>query len=241
MEMSLNATKLHSHPYYPLDLEMPNYVPNKWDTATLLSSFSTGITLLLSFTYVLVIKTRPQLPRTDLLTVMWFVMCGCIHIFFEGYFIANFNHMGSTNDLFGQLWKEYSLSDSRYLTQSPLVFCIESITVSIFGPLSLIAAYMVAKNHSLRYPFQAIVSIGHLYSDVLYYATSFFDAWVMGRENSRPEAKYFWVYFIGMNAAWILVPGVLLYQSVMATARAFDALKESKEMDAADRVMKTTR
>lgn len=53
---------------------------------------------------------------------------GCIHLFFEGYFAYNFRRMGGMQDLFGQLWKEYSLSDSRYLTQDAFVLCMESIT-----------------------------------------------------------------------------------------------------------------
>jgi len=36
--------------------------------------------------------------------------------------------MGNLQSLFGQLWKEYSLSDSRYLTKDPFVLCMESIT-----------------------------------------------------------------------------------------------------------------
>jgi cholestenol delta-isomerase len=32
-------------------------------------------------------------------------------------------------DFFGQLWKEYALSDSRYMTSDPLVLCMESWTV----------------------------------------------------------------------------------------------------------------
>lgn len=37
--------------------------------------------------------------------------------------------MGKMQDLFGQLWKEYSLSDSRYLTQdNAFVLCMETIT-----------------------------------------------------------------------------------------------------------------
>jgi len=36
--------------------------------------------------------------------------------------------MGRMQDLFGQLWKEYSLSDSRYLTQDAFVLCMETIT-----------------------------------------------------------------------------------------------------------------
>jgi hypothetical protein len=53
---------------------------------------------------------------------------GCIHLFFEGYFAYNFSRMGGMQDLFGQLWKEYALSDSRYLTQDAFVLCMESIT-----------------------------------------------------------------------------------------------------------------
>ena len=37
--------------------------------------------------------------------------------------------MGGAQDVFGQLWKEYALSDSRYLTSDTLVLCMETITV----------------------------------------------------------------------------------------------------------------
>lgn len=53
---------------------------------------------------------------------------GTIHFFFEGYFALNHTRMGPAQDLFGQLWKEYALSDSRYLTSDPFVLCMESIT-----------------------------------------------------------------------------------------------------------------
>jgi len=45
-----------------------------------------------------------------------------------GYYAYNFKSMGGLQTLFGQLWKEYALSDSRYLTQDPFVLCMESIT-----------------------------------------------------------------------------------------------------------------
>jgi cholestenol delta-isomerase len=37
--------------------------------------------------------------------------------------------MASKQDLFGQLWKEYALSDSRYMTSDTLVLCMETMTV----------------------------------------------------------------------------------------------------------------
>ncbi|KAL4742218.1 hypothetical protein BDV11DRAFT_181353, partial [Aspergillus similis] len=43
--------------------------------------------------------------------------------------MINHGRMGSAQDFFGQLWKEYALSDSRYLTSDTLVLCMETITV----------------------------------------------------------------------------------------------------------------
>jgi cholestenol delta-isomerase len=56
------------------------------------------------------------------------VAAGAIHLFFEGYFSVNHQQMAPAQDLFGQLWKEYALSDSRYLTSDPFVLCMETVT-----------------------------------------------------------------------------------------------------------------
>lgn len=54
-----------------------------------------------------------------------------------GYFAVNHANMGGLQTFFGQLWKEYALSDSRYLTQNVFVFCVEAMTaVSSFPPIS---------------------------------------------------------------------------------------------------------
>lgn len=62
------------------------------------------------------------------MSVLTLLKGGTIHFFFEGYFALNHTRMGAAQDLFGQLWKEYALSDSRYLTSDPFVLCMESIT-----------------------------------------------------------------------------------------------------------------
>ena len=53
---------------------------------------------------------------------------GFIHLFFEGYFVINNTDLASRNSIFAQLWKEYALSDSRYLSSDPSVVCLEFIT-----------------------------------------------------------------------------------------------------------------
>lgn len=153
------------------------------------------------------------------------VLGGCIHLFFEGYYAINQAQMGSLQTLFGQLWKEYALSDSRYLTQNAFVLCMESITavstrpvscinmrrLTLFqfawGPMCFCVAAMIALRHPLRHPLQAMVSLGQIYGDVLYYATSMFDHYMLGVTYSRPEAYYFWGYYFLMNFFWIVIPG----------------------------------
>ncbi|KAL8901902.1 MAG: hypothetical protein Q9192_000321 [Flavoplaca navasiana] len=101
--------------------------------------------------------------------------------------------MAGQQDFFGQLWKEYAWSDSRYLTSDPFVLCMETVTAFCWGPLSFCVALMITFQHPLRHPFQALVSLGQIYGDILYYATN------------------------------------LLYQSIEASGRAFQALdKQSK-------------
>jgi cholestenol delta-isomerase len=54
---------------------------------------------------------------------------------------------------------------------------------------------------------QLIVSLGQIYGDVLYYATSSFDEYYNGLAYCRPEAYYYWFYYFFMNIIWIIVPG----------------------------------
>jgi len=73
-------------------------------------------------------RVHPNLPSGEKAAIWWFVLSGAIHLFFEGYFSLNHFRMGPAQDLFGQLWKEYALSDSRYLTSDPFVLCMETVT-----------------------------------------------------------------------------------------------------------------
>lgn len=115
--------------------------------------------------------------------------------------------LGSSQDLFAQLWKEYSLSDSRYMTSSPFMLCIETLTVSIWGPLSTLAGVLVVtERKGLRHVVQIVLSVGHLYGVLLYYGTCFFAEKYKGVVYSRPEALYYWVYYAGLNSPWAIVP-----------------------------------
>lgn len=59
---------------------------------------------------------------------------------------------------------------------------------------------------------------------MLYYATSLFDEAMLGLTYSRPEAAYYWGYFVFMNAFWIVIPLLLISYSVGSCRTAFEVL-----------------
>ncbi|MCJ1226885.1 hypothetical protein MMC12_003540 [Toensbergia leucococca] len=222
---AINTTNipLPPHPFYPVEIELVGYLANDWSVPQMLSIFAGGWAVILSATLALVKRHNPNLPGWDKAAILWFVLTGTIHLFFEGYFSLNHAQLGGNLDFFGQLWKEYSLSDSRYLTSDPFVLCMETCTAFFWGPLSFAVALLITSQHPLRHPLQALVSLGQIYGDILYYATSMFDHYHKGLTYCRPEAYYFWGYYFFMNFIWIVIPGSLLYSSIAASAEAFKA------------------
>ncbi|KAF7547918.1 hypothetical protein G7046_g8862 [Stylonectria norvegica] len=213
------------HPYFPAGVNIPSYVANSMSTAALLAWFALGCSIIFLTTRLAIHRAHPSLESTERWTIVWFVLCGFIHLFFEGYFSYNFMHMAGNNDLFGQLWKEYSLSDSRYLTQDAFVVCMETITASCWGPLSFLCAYFIVVDHPMRHPVQLIISLGQFYGLILYFATYHFNEQIFSIVYCRPEDIYFWAYYFLCNFFWVVIPIILIVSSCRETAGAFAMVK----------------
>ncbi|KAK1965785.1 emopamil binding protein [Colletotrichum sublineola] len=194
------------HPYYPVNAGLPHYVANEAPFLQLLVAF--GVTIAIVVVAVLMVARRihPEMATSDQLLVSWFALW---------YFIWNHRRLASMQTLFAQLWKEYALSDSRYLTSDPFMLCVESFTVVVWGPLCWAIIVAITWRSHARYPLQVIMCVGHLYSVVLYYSTSLAELYFNGVSHSRPEFLYFWVYYVGFNAPWVVVPAVVLFRSVV--------------------------
>ncbi|TKA26608.1 hypothetical protein B0A50_04716 [Salinomyces thailandicus] len=218
--MTKMAQNLLPHPYYPLDAYIDGYAANEWSVPALLSVFFGACLALFTTTYFVARRLNTHLTPGELTTTMWFVLSGAIHLFFEGYYAANYATLGTKQTLIGQMWKEYAFSDSRYLTQNSFVLCMETVTAVCWGPGCLIVAAMIMTRNPYRYAVQMVVSMGQFYGDALYFATCLFDHVAMGIAYSRPEPFYFWFYFVLMNAFWIAIPGYLIYESAVETAKA---------------------
>jgi hypothetical protein len=83
---------------------------------------------------------------------------------------------------------------------SCLLYTHQSTQV-IIGPLSFLTAHSILVSSPYRHLLQILVSACQLYGNWIYYPTSLFDSYFRGVEYSRPEATYFWGYFVGMNFA----------------------------------------
>ncbi|KAK0711247.1 emopamil binding protein [Lasiosphaeris hirsuta] len=219
---------MHGHPYYPPGVKIPGrYSPNVLAVPVLLGAFGIILIAIVAVVQLLAKQVNPAIGRPEQLTLAWFTLCAFLHCFFEaGYFILNHESIAASQHLFAQLWKEYALSDSRYMTSDPFMLCIEALTVFIWGPLSILTAILIIRDKAsnttgLRHILQSIVSVGHLYGVALYYGTCYFEERYNGVSYNRPEFLYYWAYYVGLNSPWAVVPAVLLYRSSRAVSRAF--------------------
>ncbi|KAJ2818162.1 hypothetical protein FBU31_005975 [Coemansia sp. 'formosensis'] len=207
------------HPYFPQSLELDGYTPPTQSPLALVSVMGSALGAILACTYALFASRRIRgraLKRSDRLVAIWFVLCAALHCVYELYYLLHFRTLVVTQDILASTWKEYAKSDSRYLAQVPLVFALETITVTVTGPLCLVSAYGIwTQSLGVRHIAQLCASVLHLYSVGLYFGTE-----IIATESScRPEALYYYGYFIAMNAPWGLVPLVLATQSFGAISR----------------------
>ncbi|KAM0474382.1 hypothetical protein ACHAPX_007719 [Trichoderma viride] len=199
-----------THPYYPLGVSVPNYTPNDSPLIHSLPAFGALIGAVI-VSALLLTGSRRHVRPIDRFAASWFALCGFLHVAFEGYYIHHRKEISGMNTLFAQLWKEYALSDSRYLTSDVFTVCVETITTMcncqlVWGPLSLLTVFCIRTNHPSRHVFQIIVCVAHLYGVALYYATNWAEQRFHGVSYSRPEFLYFWVYYVGFNAPWAIIP-----------------------------------
>ncbi|KAI0010337.1 EBP-domain-containing protein [Xylariaceae sp. FL0662B] len=218
-----------THPYYPLGVAVPAYAPNEAPLPVLVASFAGMLGFALLSASVVALKINPCLTKSNLALLCWFVMNGCLHCFFEGYFVLNHTTIASSQNVLAQLWKEYALSDSRYLTSDFFMLSLEGITAFIWGPLCFANAVAIVRDCPARDALRITACVAHLYGVALYFGTSLCELYFTGFSHSRPEALYFWGYYVGCNIPWAIIPAGLLFGSVRTVIRATRALDKVED------------
>ncbi|KAF9107713.1 hypothetical protein BGX29_005230 [Mortierella sp. GBA35] len=200
------------HPYYPRDLVLDHYVPN---TNTVIQTLFYVSFAFLSTVGLVCLLGSPRRHSTlqapwERFAFFWFILCGTMHILFEGYFgIYHATLAGDTSPV-GQVWKEYAISDSRYLSSDSFVRTVEAITTLVWGPLALYCAWSLYHNLASRHIAQLMLSLGQIYGCTLYYFTSIFE----GSPQCDPHPYYYYFYFWFFNIFWMVAPVFLIKDSI---------------------------
>lgn len=69
-----NATS-RPHPYYPLGVEILGYAANDRSIPELLSVFAVGCVGIFGLAALAAKRIRPEISKTELVTIFWFVLC----------------------------------------------------------------------------------------------------------------------------------------------------------------------
>lgn len=203
------------HPYLPESLSLPHYVPNTMTALDILVPFFGATAVIL--VVCLLIARMYKLNRSDTSVFLWLVSSGLIHSILEAYFGWNNRVIAGQSTFLGQLWKEYSKADSRYVGSDPFVVSMESFTGFVEGPVCLLVAWGILQRAPWRFPIQALVSFGQLYGCILYFATEYLSDEPVGPFG---DPLYYWFYYIFMNGLWIIIPSMCIYQSVVRSTQA---------------------
>ncbi|XP_074274021.1 putative 3-beta-hydroxysteroid-Delta(8),Delta(7)-isomerase [Silene latifolia] len=199
---------MDAHPYAPNDLSLPGFVPNLLSSSTILLLFAVATLVVFSLSWIipgLVSKTT----KMERLLICWWVFTALIHIIVEGYFVfAPEFFKDKTGNYLAEIWKEYSKGDSRYAGRDGATVLIEGITAVVEGPASLLAVYAIAKHRSYSDVLQLAVSLGQLYGCAMYFGTAFYEG-----NHFAASRYYYYAYFIGANASWVIIPTLISIRS----------------------------
>lgn len=202
----------HMHPYWPRHLRLDNFVPNDLQTWYILVGLFSVSGILIVITWLL--SGRASIVPLGIwrrMALCWFAVCAFIHLVIEGWFSLYHDILLEDQAFLSQLWKEYSIGDSRYILNDNFIISMETITACLWGPLSLWAVIAFLRQQPFRFVLQLVVSVGQIYGDVLYFLTEQKDGFQHG-ELGHP--LYFWFYFVFMNGIWVVIPGVLVLDSI---------------------------
>ncbi|XP_032066751.1 3-beta-hydroxysteroid-Delta(8),Delta(7)-isomerase isoform X2 [Thamnophis elegans] len=220
-----------NHPYWPRNLEIPNYVPNDqpvWQSLTFVF-LPSGILLILTwFVAGWRSKTWGPFGTWRTLGICWFAINVFIHGVIEGWFMLYHMEIPGDRSFLSQLWKEYCKGDSRYIIADNTIVWVETTTAIFLTPLSLWTVIAFLSRQSHRYVLQLIVSIGQLYGDIIYFGTEYSDGF---RHSEIWHPVYFWFYFVFLNSLWTIIPTILIWDAwkhLSACQSVMDANKVKK-------------
>ncbi|XP_031217794.1 emopamil-binding protein-like [Mastomys coucha] len=142
----------------------------------------------------------------------WLCYDSLVHFVLEGAFVylSIVGNVADSQGLIASLWKEYGKADTRWLYSDPTIVSVEILTVVLDGFLALVLIYAIVKEKYYRHFVQIALCVCELYGCWM----TFFPEWLVGSPSLNTSSwLYLWVYLVFFNGVWVLIPGLLLWQS----------------------------
>ncbi|KAI6027644.1 Emopamil-binding protein [Pisolithus microcarpus] len=182
--------------------------------------------------FAAVAGSRALLPRSatwqDRLTFAWLTFDGTMHLIFEGSFLylSTFGKSVNTSTgVFAEMWKEYTLADTRWGVADPTVVSLEILTVLGGVPLCWYILSLLVKNDPARHYWIVVLSVAELYGGWM----TFCPEWLIGSPSlNTSNALFLWVYLVFMNSIWVVIPLWLMvdsYNHIAGSLRAAAKIK----------------
>ncbi|XP_028801120.1 probable 3-beta-hydroxysteroid-Delta(8),Delta(7)-isomerase [Neltuma alba] len=215
---------LHSHPYVPTDLILPGFVPCFLSQSTILAVYGIASLAVVSSVWIFS-GYLPKITKSDRFLMCWWAFTGLTHLILEGYFVFSPKfYQDKTGCYLAEVWKEYSKGDSRYAARDAGIVAVEGITAVLEGPASLLVVYAIACGKSYSYILQFAISLGQLYGAVVYFTTA-----ILEGDNFSANQFYYFTYYIGANASWLVIPLLIAIRSWRKTSAAFQVQGQTKK------------
>eukprot|EP00879_Flechtneria_rotunda_P028447 GHRR01030558.1.p1 GENE.GHRR01030558.1~~GHRR01030558.1.p1 ORF type:complete len:199 (+),score=32.94 GHRR01030558.1:832-1428(+) len=169
--MAIAAEATMSHPYFPMNLDLPGVQPLVLPFEQVLAVFFTACGVVLAAGWYLSGRAK-FLGTGERSMVCWFLCSGLIHLIVESTVVLNSRfYQDTSGNILNEIWKEYSKADSRYATRDDFIISMEAVTAFIEGPACLAVVYAMLQAWPWRHAAILMVSLGQLYGDVLYFLT----------------------------------------------------------------------
>ncbi|KAF8724002.1 hypothetical protein HU200_021008 [Digitaria exilis] len=212
----------HGHPYSPAELDLPGFVPQRLSQVEVVAPFvGTSLLLVLSVWLISGRCRGGRLSKTDRLAMCWWAFIGVTHIVFVGPLVFTPDFVSKKNpNYFDDLFKEFSKGDSRYAARNTAVLAYEAIMVGLIGPAALLAVYASASMKSYSHILEFAIGLVQVYGILFYFVTAYLAGF-----NFWASSFYFWVYFIGANSPWVVMPLFIVTRSWKKISEAFGAKK----------------
>ncbi|KAE8125120.1 hypothetical protein FH972_019955 [Carpinus fangiana] len=192
------------HPYVPRDLKLPGFVPCSLSQSAILLVYGVSSLLVVSLVWLLSGRS-PKKSKIDRWLMCWWAFTGLTHMIVEGYFAFSPEfYKDKTGFYLAEVWKEYSKGDSRYAARDAGIVTVEGLTAVLEGPASLLAVFAIATGKSYSYILQFAISLGQLYGTAVYFVTSYLEG-----DHFAASSYYYYAYYIGANASWIVIPTLI--------------------------------